>query len=149
MRVLIAVLVAAFAFFVSNGVAAAAALVSNPAKLEETETHFVQNEANRGRLLRKRLEAESEERAGLLDIATKAKQYMNGEQKLAKLFKKTDEQLFKKKISSAYLSKGITRLENAGWPAAKIEKFKAVANRYSNFRTTENLQNYRLNFDPV
>ncbi|KAL3664407.1 hypothetical protein V7S43_010730 [Phytophthora oleae] len=148
MRAYFTILVAALALLASSGVVPAAS-VSSPANAEHTATHYVENEANRGRFLRKRLEDESEERGALMDAAKKAKQYVNGEQKLAKLFKKTDEQLFKKSIRSEYLTKGVARLEKAGWPAAKVEKFKAIAERYSKFQTAKSLQNYKLNFEHV
>ncbi|KAG1702299.1 hypothetical protein DVH05_010089 [Phytophthora capsici] len=148
MRAFITFLVAVLALFVSNGVVSAA-LVPSPAKLEQAATHNVENEANGGRFLRKRLEAETEERGALLDLVTKAKQSVNGEKKLAKLFKKTDEQLSNKNIKSTYLFDGVKRLEKAGWPAEKIKAFKAVAERYSNFQTAKALRNYRLNFEHV
>ncbi|KAL3664409.1 hypothetical protein V7S43_010732 [Phytophthora oleae] len=138
MRVSIAILVAVVAVFTSSGLASA----SNPVQLQQVvpgSTNNVENADGGVRFLRKSVEDESddlaseEERGALGDLAKKAKQYLNGEQRLAKLFKKTDEQLMKKELGPNFLIEGAKRLEKAGWPAAKVEQFKVKGEQYSTF----------------
>ncbi|KAG7379589.1 hypothetical protein PHYPSEUDO_008434 [Phytophthora pseudosyringae] len=140
MRAYITPLVAVVALFASSGVASAVT-ASTPVKLAQLypgSTNNVQTENNGARFLRKRVEAESddlssEERGGLADVAKKAKQYLTGETRLAKLFTKTDDQLFLKKIGPDDLTNAANRLEKRGWSKETVEEFKAIAARYSDY----------------
>ncbi|KAK1942592.1 hypothetical protein P3T76_006091 [Phytophthora citrophthora] len=137
MRVSFAILVAVVAVFTSSGLASA----SNPAQMQQlapASTYNVEKVDGSARFLRKSTEDErddltNEERGVLGNAGTKIKQFLNGETRLAKLFEKSDAKLLKKDLGPNFLTDAAKRLEKAGWPAEKVNQFKAKGEQYSSF----------------
>ncbi|KAG1702237.1 hypothetical protein DVH05_010027 [Phytophthora capsici] len=132
MRVSNAILLAVIAVFtISAGLTSA----SNPAQLQEA----VPGSTNTVRFLRKSVEDKSEdltnieERGVLGGLAKKVKQILNGEERLAKLFKMPKKKLMEKGIGPENLTNAAKRLEKAGWSARQVAKFKAKGEKYSTY----------------
>ncbi|KAK1941555.1 hypothetical protein P3T76_007421 [Phytophthora citrophthora] len=133
MRISFAILVAVVVAFTSCDLASA----SNSAQLKRLVPGLTNNveKANGGaRFLRKtRAMAFQAKRERAGDIGTRIKNVLNGNEKLARMFKKTDEKLMSKNIGPDELFRGAKRLENAGYSPEKMSHANARAKEYDAF----------------
>ncbi|KAG1702292.1 hypothetical protein DVH05_010082 [Phytophthora capsici] len=136
MRASIVILVAVIAVFTRSGLASA----SNTAQLQQTvpgATNKVEN-AEGGRFLREGLKDESddltsEERGIWGDLFKKAKPYLNGDIMYARLFKKSNSQLWRREITPDELKSMVIHLEKAGWSGEKLQKLKDKSHGYEKY----------------